>query len=71
MVEQKPRTIRELRNSDYKPLSVKQEMRKNLILRIQGGQTHFPGIIGFEETVLPHLENAKRNAFFFVCVMGY
>ena len=58
MVEQKPRTIRELRNSDYKPLSVKQEMRKNLIARIQKGETHFPGIIGFEETVLPHLENA-------------
>ena len=58
MVEQKPRTIRELRNSDYKPLSVKQEMRKNLIERIQKGETHFPGIIGFEETVLPHLENA-------------
>jgi magnesium chelatase subunit I len=58
VVEQKPRTIRELRNSDYKPLSVKQEMRKNLIERIQAGDTHFPGIIGFEETVLPHLENA-------------
>jgi magnesium chelatase subunit I len=58
VVEQKPRTIRELRNSDYKPLSVKQEMRKNLIERIQAGPTHFPGIIGFEETVLPHLENA-------------
>jgi magnesium chelatase subunit I len=58
VVEQKPRTIRELRNSDYKPLSVKQEMRKNLIERIQKGETHFPGIIGFEETVLPHLENA-------------
>jgi magnesium chelatase subunit I len=58
VVEQKPRTIRELRNSGYKPLTVKQEMRKNLISRIEGGQAHFPGIIGYEETVLPHLENA-------------
>ncbi len=58
MVEQKPRTIRELRNSGYKLLSVKQEMRKNLIQRIESGQAHFPGIIGYEETVLPHLENA-------------
>src|SRR3990170_2960390 len=33
-------------------------MRKNLIDRIQRAEEHFPGIIGFEETVLPHLENA-------------
>ncbi len=58
MVEQKARTIRELRSSGYKPLSVKQEMRKNLIKRIEAGQTHFPGIIGYEDTVVPHLENA-------------
>jgi magnesium chelatase subunit I len=58
VVEQKARTIRELRSSGYKPLSVKQEMRKNLIRRIEGGQTHFPGIIGYEDTVVPHLENA-------------
>ncbi len=58
MVTQKARTIRELRSSGYKPLTVKQEMRKNLIDRIRKEQEHFPGIIGFEETVLPHLENA-------------
>jgi magnesium chelatase subunit I len=58
VVEQKARTVRELRSSGYKPLSVKQEMRKNLIKRIEGGQTHFPGIIGYEDTVVPHLENA-------------
>ena len=33
-------------------------MRRNLIERIRKGEEHFPGIIGFEETVLPHLENA-------------
>jgi magnesium chelatase subunit I len=58
VVEQKPRTIRELRSAGYKPLSVKQELRKNLIQRIKNGQSHFPGIIGYEDTVLPHLENA-------------
>jgi magnesium chelatase subunit I len=39
-------------------MTVKQEMRKNLISRIERGEEHFPGIIGYEETVLPHLENA-------------
>src|SRR5438132_526883 len=33
-------------------------MRKNLVRRIEEGQAHFPGIIGYEDTVLPHLENA-------------
>ncbi len=58
MVNKKPVTISELRSSGYTPLTVKQEMRKNLIRRIESGEEHFPGIIGFEETVLPHLENA-------------
>jgi len=58
VVEQKSRTIRELRGSGYKPETVKQEMRRNLIRRITQGVEHFPGIIGFEESVVPHLENA-------------
>ena len=58
MVKQKPRNIRELREAGYKPQTVKQEMRRNLIARIEANQEHFPGIIGYEESVLPHLENA-------------
>ena len=58
MPAQKARTIRELRSSGYAQQSVKQEMRKNLVSRMEKGQEHFPGIIGFEETVIPHLENA-------------
>ncbi len=58
MANQKARTLRDLRSSGYKVLTVKQEMRKNLIRRIETGEEHFPGIIGFEDTVLPHLENA-------------
>ncbi len=58
MPNQKPRSIRELRSSGYKQQTVKQELRKNLISRIEKGEEHFPGIIGYEETVIPHLENA-------------
>jgi len=58
VVSQKPRTIAELRKSGYRALTVKQEMRRNLIERIRKGEEHFPGIIGYEETVVPHLENA-------------
>ncbi|MEX0800036.1 MAG: magnesium chelatase [Dehalococcoidia bacterium] len=59
MVEKKPMTIGQLRESGYQARSVKQEMRKNLIQRISRGEAdHLPGIVGYEETVIPHLENA-------------
>lgn len=54
----RPRTIHELRESGYKVLSVKEEMRKNLIQKIRNGEDLFPGIIGYEETVIPQIENA-------------
>ena len=51
-------TIGELRSSGYKPLPVKEEMRKNLIEKLRRKEPLFPGIIGFEETVIPALVNA-------------
>src|ERR1700757_810794 len=54
----RPRTISELRESGYKVLSVKEEMRKNLIQKIREGEDLFPGIVGYEETVIPQIENA-------------
>src|SRR5436189_5079145 len=54
----RPHTIGELRESGYRVLSVKEEMRKNLIQKIRDGEELFPGIIGYEETVLPQIENA-------------
>ncbi|GCE13058.1 sigma 54-interacting transcriptional regulator [Tengunoibacter tsumagoiensis] len=54
----RPRTIRELRESGYKVLSVKEEMRKNLVQKIRDGEELFPGIVGYEETVIPQIENA-------------
>jgi magnesium chelatase subunit I len=54
----RPRTIGELRATGYKVLSVKEEMRKNLIQKIRDGEDLFPGIVGYEETVIPQIENA-------------
>jgi magnesium chelatase subunit I len=53
-----PRTRRDLDRSGYRPRSVKQEMRDNLIARLRRGEPLFSGIIGYEESVLPQLENA-------------
>src|SRR6516164_67125 len=54
----RPRTIGELRESGYRVLTVKEEMRKNLIQNIRKGDELFPGIIGYEDTVIPQVENA-------------
>ncbi len=53
-----PRTVGELRKSRYRPVSVRAEMRKNLIRKIEADEELFPGIIGFDKTVVPQLENA-------------
>src|ERR1700694_1994108 len=54
----KPSTLGELRASGYQPQTVKEEMRKNLIQKMRKGDDIFPGIIGYEETVIPQIENA-------------
>jgi len=54
----KPGTVGELRASGYKSKSVKQELRDNLVTRLKAGAPLFPGIVGYEDTVLPQIENA-------------
>src|SRR5688572_7378439 len=54
----KARTLGELRASGYTSRSVKDEMRANLIKKLRGGEQLFPGILGYEETVVPQIVNA-------------
>src|SRR6266704_1958011 len=51
-------TVRELRASGHTYLTVKDEIRRNLLARMRAGEDRFPGIIGFGQTVLPHLERS-------------
>ncbi|WP_315814022.1 sigma 54-interacting transcriptional regulator [Paraflavitalea speifideaquila] len=60
-------TLGELKKSGYKPLSVKEEIRKNLICSLQKKENTFNGIVGYEETVIPDVERAllsKHNILF-------
>ncbi|HYU21130.1 MAG TPA: magnesium chelatase [Chloroflexota bacterium] len=54
----KPSTLGELKSAGYRPRSVKEEMRANLIKKIHASEELFPGIVGYEESVVPQLENA-------------
>lgn len=54
----KIRTLGQLRAQGYKPKSIKEEIRQNLMARLKQGQSPFDGIHGYEETVIPELERA-------------
>jgi magnesium chelatase subunit I len=54
----RPSTLGELRASGHQVLPVKQEIRRNLIRKIAAGEHLFPGIVGYEDSVLPQLQNA-------------
>ena len=54
------KTLGELKKSGYKPKSIKDEIRDNLVKRLQKNQPSFDGILGYEETVIPDVERACR-----------
>jgi magnesium chelatase subunit I len=54
----RPLTLGQLRASAYRARSVKEEIRENLVSRLREGKAAFPGIVGFDDTVLPELESA-------------
>ncbi len=51
-------TLGQLRESGWESLPVKEEVRRNAIAKIKAGEALFPGVLGYEDTVLPQLENA-------------
>jgi len=52
------RTLGQLRASGYQPRTVKEELRDNLISKLKNKEDVFPGIFGYEETVIPELQRA-------------
>ena len=53
-----PATIGQLRAADYEPRTVKAEIRGNLVGKLRSSENPFPGIVGFDETVLPDVQRA-------------
>lgn len=67
-----PCTLGELKSSGYKVLSVKDELRKNLTEKLAAKEEIFPGIIGYEKTVIPQVINAilARHDIIFLGLRG-
>src|SRR4051812_27837681 len=72
MATERPRTLGELKASGYRSESVKDEMRRNLVAKIQSGRPLFPDILGYEETVIPQIQNAilSRHDMLFLGLRG-
>src|SRR3954449_12050460 len=63
----KVRTLGELKKAGYRHRSVKEEIRENLIRKLTNKETTFPGILGYEDSVIPDTERAllsKHNILF-------
>jgi magnesium chelatase subunit I len=54
----RPQTLGELREQDYRSRSVKEELRANMLRQLASEQPVFPGIVGYDDTVIPAIENA-------------
>jgi magnesium chelatase subunit I len=68
-MSQLPRTFGELRTSSFakaNPRTVKDELRSNLICKIQRQEKLFPGIVGYEDTVVPQIVNAVLSKHNFI-----
>ena len=56
--QKRAKTIGELKESGYKPASVREELRRNMIRMIREKKNIFPGIIGYDDSVIPQVKNA-------------
>jgi magnesium chelatase subunit I len=72
MAKERPGTLGELRASGFQKETVKEEMRRNLIAKIQTGEPLFPDILGYEDTVIPQVQNAilSRHDLLFLGLRG-
>ncbi|HYO11401.1 MAG TPA: sigma 54-interacting transcriptional regulator [Tepidisphaeraceae bacterium] len=58
MSHPRPATLGQLKETGYKPSSVKDELRRNVIRKLKAGEELFPGIVGYRESVIPQIVNA-------------
>lgn len=68
----KIKTLGDLKKSGYKSRTIKEEIRENLIGKIKSKENTFPGIVGYEETVIPDTERAllSRHNILFLGLRG-
>jgi magnesium chelatase subunit I len=66
------KTLGELKKSGYQSKTIKDEIRQNLIVKLRNAENTFPGIVGYEDTVIPDVERAllSRHNILFLGLRG-
>src|SRR3712207_5896489 len=57
MSHPRPATVGQLKETGYRPSSVKDELRRNVIRKLKAGEELFPGIVGYRDSVIPQIVN--------------
>jgi magnesium chelatase subunit I len=57
MTHPRPATLGQLKETGYRPCSVKDELRRNVIAKLRAGEELFPGIVGYRDSVIPQIVN--------------
>jgi magnesium chelatase subunit I len=71
-MERQPRVLGDLDPAAHPAVSVREEVRRNLIAKLRAGERLFPGVVGFEESVVPQVLNAllARHDIIFLGLRG-
>src|SRR4030095_10366435 len=66
------KTLGDLKKSGYSSVGIKEEIRRNLVKKLQSKEETFPGILGYEESVIPDTERAllSRHNILFLGLRG-
>ena len=72
MPHPRPASVGQLKETEYRPCPVKDELRRNLIRKLKSGEELFPGIIGYRDTVIPQIINGilSRHDLLFLGLRG-
>ncbi len=72
MSHPRPATVGQLKETGYRPSSVKDELRGNVIRKLKDGEPLFPGVIGYRESVIPQIVNGilSRHDLLFLGLRG-
>ncbi|MFQ5536604.1 MAG: magnesium chelatase [Gemmatimonadota bacterium] len=66
MASKRPQTVGELKTAGYRPRTVKEEMRSNLVRKLREGEVLFPGVRGYQDSVIPQIVNAVLSGHDFI-----
>src|SRR5438270_6500124 len=72
MTHPRPATVGQLKETGFRPCSVKDELRRNVIRKLKASEELFPGIVGYRDTVIPQIVNGilSRHDLLFLGLRG-